>query len=104
LLLAGVISAGIADTLLAADNPRSSDNSSLDEVVVPARRVEQRVQDVSISISVFNERQIEYHNIVGAEDSPTDAIVVGGFKIRFGPHELRDSRIQPGDGHGAFRG
>jgi iron complex outermembrane recepter protein len=68
LLLAGAVSAGIADPLLAADNPGNSDTSSLEEVVVTARRVEERLQDVPISITVFNERQIEDHNIVGAED------------------------------------
>ena len=40
----------------------------LEDVVVTARRVEERLQDVPISISVFNQEQLSKQNVVNAED------------------------------------
>jgi iron complex outermembrane recepter protein len=42
--------------------------ASLDEVIVTARRVEERLQDVPISITVFNQEQLSEHNVSSAAD------------------------------------
>jgi iron complex outermembrane recepter protein len=74
------LSTGIMDPVRAAPD----DTSELQEVVVTARRVEERLQDVPISITVFNETQLQNHNIVGAEDLArlTPSLSVDA---RFGP-------------------
>ena len=41
---------------------------NLTEIVVTARRIEERLQDVPISITVFNQQQLNNSNIVNAED------------------------------------
>jgi iron complex outermembrane recepter protein len=41
---------------------------ALEEIVVTARRVEERLQDVPISITVFNQQQLENRNVVNASD------------------------------------
>jgi iron complex outermembrane receptor protein len=41
---------------------------SLQDIVVTARRVEERLQDVPISITVFNQQQLSNRNIVNASD------------------------------------
>jgi iron complex outermembrane receptor protein len=41
---------------------------ALDEVIVTARRMDERLQDVPISISVLNQQQIQNRNIVNATD------------------------------------
>jgi iron complex outermembrane recepter protein len=53
----------------AADQTTSagSDNG-LSEIIVTARRVEERLQDVPISITVFNQQQLTNRNIVNAQD------------------------------------
>jgi iron complex outermembrane receptor protein len=54
--------------------PASSSGSGpqeLSEVIVTARRVEERLQDVPISITVFNQQQIANRNIVTATDLAT---------------------------------
>ena len=38
------------------------------EIVVTARRVDERLQDVPISITVFNQQQLNNHNVVNSED------------------------------------
>jgi iron complex outermembrane receptor protein len=48
----------------------SSDNT-LGEVIVTARRVEERLQDVPISVTVFNQAQITKQNIVNLSDLAT---------------------------------
>ena len=40
----------------------------LDDIIVTARRVEERLQDVPISITVFNQTQLSRQNVVNAED------------------------------------
>ena len=44
---------------------------ALDEVVVTARRVEERLQDVPISITVFNQSQLEDRNVLSIQDLAT---------------------------------
>src|SRR3984893_4268385 len=40
----------------------------LQEIIVTARRVEERLQDVPISISVLNQQQLENRNVVNSQD------------------------------------
>ena len=40
----------------------------LEEIIVTARRVEERLQDVPISITVLNQQQLENRNIINAQD------------------------------------
>lgn len=42
-----------------------------DDIVVTARRVEERLQDMPISITVFNQAQIMNRNIISASDLAT---------------------------------
>ena len=42
--------------------------SASGDIIVTARRVEERLQDVPISIAVMNQSQLEAHNVVAAED------------------------------------
>jgi iron complex outermembrane receptor protein len=62
----------LAASIASAQNTASVDNSaaaeSLSEVVVTARRVEERLQDVPISITVFNQEQVTKFNLVNASD------------------------------------
>jgi iron complex outermembrane receptor protein len=58
--------------------------STLNEVVVTARRVEERLQDVPISITVYNQEQLASRNIVSTIDlaAYTPSLSVNG---RYGP-------------------
>jgi iron complex outermembrane receptor protein len=47
------------------------DDSSTGDIIVTARRSEERLQDVPISITVFNQQQISNRNIVTAADLGT---------------------------------
>jgi iron complex outermembrane receptor protein len=38
------------------------------DIIVTARRVEEKLQDVPISITVFSQEQLEQHNVVSGED------------------------------------
>ena len=49
----------------------SAGDDQLSEIVVTARRVEERLQDVPISISVFNEAQLEDRNVTNIQDLAT---------------------------------
>lgn len=62
-----VKSAPFKETLCLATFASLADDT-LTEVVVTARRVEERAQDVPISISVFNQQQISNLNVVTASD------------------------------------
>jgi iron complex outermembrane recepter protein len=53
--------------------PTAFESDSLTEIVVTARRVEERLQDVPISISVFNQQQLEERNVVSTADLGTYA-------------------------------
>ena len=46
----------------------TADTLGLSEIVVTARRVEERLQDVPISITVFNPQQLANFNVVNAQD------------------------------------
>jgi iron complex outermembrane receptor protein len=45
--------------------------SQIEEVVVTARRVEEKAQDVPISITVFNQKELDQHNITQASSLAT---------------------------------
>ena len=49
----------------------SAQQDELGSIIVTARRVEERLQDVPISISVFNQQQLDNRNIVNANDLAT---------------------------------
>ena len=55
----------------AADQGPASQQNGLAEIIVTARRVEERLQDVPISISVFNQEQLTNRNVVNAADLAT---------------------------------
>jgi iron complex outermembrane receptor protein len=50
---------------------RTDANSNPTDIIVTARRVEERLQDVPISITVFNQEQLTARNIVNAGDIAT---------------------------------
>jgi iron complex outermembrane receptor protein len=56
-----VIAIGACSNVLAADAP-------IDEIIVTARRVEESLQDVPISITVFNAQQLSDRNVAVATD------------------------------------
>jgi iron complex outermembrane recepter protein len=64
--LAGVNSTSACAQSKQADAEAATDD--LTEIVVSARRVEERLQDVPISITVFNQQQLSNSNIVNSED------------------------------------
>ena len=64
----------------------ASDASGMEEVVVTARRVEERLQDVPISITVFNQQQLNNRNITTASDLATYTPSLSTDK-RFGPDQ-----------------
>lgn len=55
----------------AQDAGASAGASDADAIVVTARRVEERLQDVPISITVFSQQQITNRNVVNAGDLAT---------------------------------
>jgi iron complex outermembrane receptor protein len=66
-------SALLVSTFLAAATaaPALAQETSLSEVVVTARRVEERLQDVPISITVYNQQQLQQKNITYPGDLAT---------------------------------
>jgi iron complex outermembrane receptor protein len=54
-----------------AQRAPASNAQTIGEVIVTARRVEERLQDVPISISVLNQKQLAKNNIVSASDLVT---------------------------------
>ena len=46
-------------------------DNTVDTVVVTARRIDERLQDVPISITVFNQQQLSDHNVTFASDLAT---------------------------------
>jgi iron complex outermembrane receptor protein len=69
--LATTVLAGFAATAADAQQakaPAASDDTTITEVVVTARRMEERLQDVPISIAVFNQQQLTNRNVITAAD------------------------------------
>ena len=52
----------------AAGAEASGESVDLNEIIVTARRVEERLQDVPISITVYNQEQLSNRNVVNAGD------------------------------------
>jgi len=68
LLLSTALSlAGPANTR-AADTAVTAAAGDVEQIVVTARRMEERLQDVPISITVFNQQQLSNHNVLNASD------------------------------------
>ena len=67
-LLAGVAIAGVASTTPAL---AQAGDAGAGDIIVTARRTEERLQDVPISITVFSQEQISNRNIVVATDLAT---------------------------------
>ena len=63
-LLTGAAAIGIA----ASSAPALAQGASTGDIVVTARRVEERLQDVPISITVFTQEEITERNITSAND------------------------------------
>src|ERR1043166_6780840 len=67
---------GVTLALTAPDSARAQargapTETTLDDVIVTARRMEERLQDVPISITVFNSEQLANNNITSAKDLAT---------------------------------
>ncbi|HEX4377896.1 MAG TPA: Plug domain-containing protein, partial [Steroidobacteraceae bacterium] len=76
ILLTGLAAAALAPNFVAqavaAETTAAADNGDeLTEIVVTARRTEENLQDVPISIQVFNQQQLENRNVVTAADLAT---------------------------------
>jgi iron complex outermembrane receptor protein len=67
-LMLGPLSAAMIIVAAPAFGQAGPADTSISEIIVTARRVEERLQDVPISISVFNQQQLSDRNIVNAED------------------------------------
>src|SRR6266702_428586 len=51
-----------------APAPARAEDTGLTEIIVTARRIEERLQDVPISIQVFNQQQLQDRNVVNPQD------------------------------------
>jgi iron complex outermembrane receptor protein len=71
LTMAAVGAPGVAMPAVAQSTTAASANSDPAAIVVTARRFEERLQDVPISISVFTPEQIQNRNIFNANDLGT---------------------------------
>ncbi len=65
----GVVGLANAQTPPAA--PQAQDSDQLSEIIVTARRVEERLEDVPLSITVFSQAQLTDRNVVSAADLAT---------------------------------
>jgi iron complex outermembrane receptor protein len=61
----------LSTTMLSWIVPAFAAEEEINEIIVTARRVEERLQDVPISISVFNQQQLEDRNVVNPQDLAT---------------------------------
>ncbi len=64
----GLSMGNTAHAQTAPNAPVASESDELQEVVVTARRVEERAEDVPVSMTVFDQRQLSDRNIVTAGD------------------------------------
>jgi iron complex outermembrane receptor protein len=74
MILKGVLSLGTATVLchsmaaMAQDGTHDSSGMASSDIIVTARRVEERLQDVPISITVFNQEQVSNRNLTNVQD------------------------------------
>ncbi|HEX7858453.1 MAG TPA: TonB-dependent receptor [Sphingobium sp.] len=66
LLTTSILAVGIAAPAMAQEAPSRSIDTG--DIVVTARRVEERLQDVPISITVFNQEQLDKQNVFSTKD------------------------------------
>src|SRR3569623_1667246 len=59
---------GVAPTILAQDQQRAESGSGLEEIIVTARRREERMQSVPVAITAFSQTDIEQKHIVQLSD------------------------------------
>ena len=65
----GVLTAlGLAQPALGQSDPQAQGDSSRGDIIVTARRTEERLQDVPISITVFSQEDLSRRNIVTGVD------------------------------------
>src|ERR1700743_2549772 len=65
---AATLSPGLITPAIAAETAATDSADELTEIVVTARRTEENLQDVPISIQVFNQQQLENRNVVTSAD------------------------------------
>jgi iron complex outermembrane receptor protein len=84
--LTSILSAPAWAADAAAASTKSADDGMLSDVIVTARRVDERLQDVPISITVYNPQQLADRNIVSTVDlgTYTPSLSVNG---RYGPEK-----------------
>ncbi len=68
LLATTALSLAAPAAVRAADSVVAAGQGQIEQIVVTARRKEERLQDVPISITVFNQQQLSNHNVVNAMD------------------------------------
>jgi outer membrane receptor protein involved in Fe transport len=97
--LAAAISAVLAGGIPAAHAAEDADTNTLEEVVVTAQKKTENLQDVPISIEVFDSQRLEQLNVVNLDDyvkySPSVAYVRG---------QGQGGNGQPGSSHVYMRG
>jgi iron complex outermembrane receptor protein len=70
-LTSSALCLGVAAPAAAQAQTQASASGDANEIIVTARRQEERLQDVPISITVFNQEQIDARNIVNPSDLAT---------------------------------
>lgn len=78
--------AALAQAAKPAPDLPTSDSTDLETVVVTARRMEERLQDVPISITVYNQQQLSNRNITSPVDLATYTPSLS-TNSRFGPEK-----------------
>jgi len=67
-LMSALVLSQAAPTSALADAPARAADADVSEIIVTARRVEERLQDVPISITVFSQQQLSQQNVVNSSD------------------------------------
>ncbi len=75
---------GATAPLLAAEPAATPDSQHIEEITVTARRFEERLRDVPISISVYSQQQISNQNVTTASDLAKNTPSLS-TDTRFGP-------------------
>src|SRR5579871_6844109 len=71
LLRLGVAMLSIGGLTAPACAQTKTDDAATPDIIVTAQRIEQRLQDVPISITVYNQRQLSNRNVAVATDLAT---------------------------------
>ncbi|CAN7562047.1 TonB-dependent receptor [Phenylobacterium sp. LjRoot219] len=80
------LTSALASVMATPALAQNAEAQSLDEVVVTARRIDERLQDVPISITVYSPEQLAQRNIVTATDLATYTPALTTNQ-RFGPEK-----------------